>query len=110
MSMKIFPPEDTEDLRFQDHRYFKLAAEMSQLIVKICERLGHTLLRIEVAHTALYLFHAQARIVSFHRFDRFVYACATIFVAGKINEQLEPPEDIVRHCRDILKERKEMEK
>lgn len=41
-------------------------------------------LPLEVLHMALWVFHAQAKIVTYARFDRFLYACAAILVAMKL--------------------------
>ena len=85
-----------------------MAGDMASLIIKILERMKRN--KLEFVHTALFLFHCQAKVVSFHCFDRYAYACAAILVAAKLTENLEfYPKQIIKAMRAILRERKGME-
>lgn len=58
---------------------------------------------------SLFLFHCQAKVVSYHSFDRFIYACAAIFMSSKLTENMDfRPSFIISILRIILRERKGM--
>jgi hypothetical protein len=42
----------------------------------------------EIIQTAMFLFHAHARITGYAYFDRFVLAQASILLASKMNDQI----------------------
>jgi hypothetical protein len=60
----------------------------------------------QIIQIALFIFHAHAKITTYHKFDRFIHACAAILLAGKFTEQLEYPVDILKESRKILRERR----
>lgn len=55
--------------------------QMGVLIRSICQRLTT---RSDLIHVALFIFHAHAKIGSYHNFDRFIYSCASILIATKL--------------------------
>lgn len=103
--MKLFKVEDEE------HTYQLLAAEVSALVTSIVELLHRSPRKQQLVQIALFVFHVHAKLTTYHKFDRFVYACAAVLFAGKITEQIEYPMDIVRACRGVLRRKrgKEME-
>lgn len=81
----------------------KMTADMTNLIIRILERLM-TRRKLELVHMALFLFHCQAKVVSFHSFDRYTYACAAILVAAKLTENIDfYPKQIIKTLRTILR-------
>ena len=57
-------------------------------------------------HLALWIFHCQVKILTYQKFDRFIYLCGAILIGTKIGECLRNPIDIVHQLRTILKRRK----
>ena len=57
----------------------------------------------EMVQLAMFIFHSQAKIVTYHQFDRFVYAQAAILLSGKIIDMLDSPENIVKEFRKALR-------
>lgn len=63
--------------------------------------------KLELLHTAMFLVHCQAKVSSFHAFDRFIYACAAILVAAKVTENVEfYPISILKVLRALLREKR----
>jgi hypothetical protein len=52
---------------------------------------------------AMFLFQAQAKLIGYHGFDRFLYAQAAILLGGKLSEQFEYTVEIVRHFRSAVR-------
>ena len=52
---------------------------------------------------AMFLVHMQAKLASYHRFDRFIYAQAAILLGGKLIDQIENTESIVMEFRNVLR-------
>lgn len=40
----------------------------------------------QIVQTAMFIFHAHAKLTTYHAFDRFIYAQAAILLASKIND------------------------
>lgn len=81
----------------------RMTADMTGLIIKILERLLPRN-KLELVHMALFLFHCQSKVVSFHCFDRYTYACAAILVAAKLTENIDfYPKQIIKALRTILR-------
>lgn len=77
-------------------------------MLKMCERLLRRP-KLELLHTALFLLHCQAKVISYHSFDRFIYSCAAILVASKLTENMEfNGGHILKALRALLRERKGM--
>jgi hypothetical protein len=90
----------------EDDSYDRITADMSQLIISICERITN---RLDVCHLALYLFHCQAKVATYHRFDRFLYSCAAVLIATKLSENLKYPMEIIKVMRALLRTRRGIE-
>lgn len=101
--MKLFDPLE---LPPKDKPYLLLADQATTLIIQICESLKMSL---PALHAALWAFHCNALIMTFHRFDRFQYACGAIFVGSKLMEHLVSPIRILEACRRRLREKKNLE-
>lgn len=101
--MKLFPLTEENKL------YSNLSEEIARLIQEIIHRLLRSNKKHLLFQLSLFIFHAHAKIVTYHRFDRFIYACAAILFAGKLTEQIEFPADILKTCRTILREKKGIE-
>ena len=57
----------------------------------------------EVIQMAMFLVHMQAKISTYHNFDRFVYAMAAIMLGGKLIDQLDSTKSIVMTFRTALR-------
>jgi hypothetical protein len=86
-----------------------LAAQIAALLSEVVLKLTRTPKKHQSIQLALFIFHAHAKIVTYHRFDRFIYACAAILLAGKLTEQIEYPVDILKCLRSILREKRGLE-
>ena len=51
----------------------------------------------------MFLVHMQAKLVTYHRFDRFIYAQAAILLGGKFTDQIQYTENIVMEFRSALR-------
>jgi len=60
-------------------------------------------------HAALWVFHCNAILMGFHKFDRYMYACGAVLVGTKLMECLRYPTKILGACRKILRTRKSLE-
>lgn len=60
-------------------------------------------------HAALWVFHCNAIIMTYHKFDRFMYACGAVLVGSKLMECLRYPVQIIANCRKILRKKKNLE-
>lgn len=98
--MKLFVLE-TETGEFD-----KITGEITTLIINICERLLHRP-KMELVHTALFLLHCQTKVLNYHAFDRFIYACAAILVASKLTENMAfNAMQMLKVLRALLRERR----
>lgn len=98
--MKLCEREEGETDQFD-----RMTADMAAFILQVLSRVGKA--RPEVAHTALLLFHSQVKIVTYHRFERHIYACGAILVALKLTDNLTLyPVQLVKAYRTILRERR----
>ena len=52
---------------------------------------------------AMFLVHMQAKLVTYHKFDRFIYAQAGILLGGKLIDQIDHTENIVKEFRIVLR-------
>ena len=99
--MKLFDREEQEGSLFD-----RTTADITTLIIQILSRIGKQN-RPELTHTALLLFHCQVKIATYHRFDRFIYACGAILVALKLTDNLTLyPEQLLKTLRNMLREKK----
>ena len=100
-TMKLCEREQGEGDQFD-----KMTADMAALIMQILARIGKQN-RAEVCHTALLLFHGQVKIASYHRFERFIYACGAILVALKLTDSFTLyPLQLLKTYRAILRDNK----
>ena len=51
----------------------------------------------------MFLLHMHAKMVTYYRFDRFIYAQAAILLGGKLIDQLDYTESIVKEFRNVLR-------
>lgn len=101
--MKLFPLTEESNI------YASIISEVATLLQELVQRLVRTPKKHHVFQLSLFIFHAHAKIVTYHRFDRFIYACAAVLFAGKLTEQIEYPADILKTCRAILREKRGLE-
>jgi hypothetical protein len=98
--MKLFVLEE------EGGEFDRITGEVTALVITICERLLRRP-KLELVHTALFLLHCQAKVVSYHSFDRFMYACAAILVASKLTENIDfYPIHILKALRVLLREKR----
>ena len=81
------------------HTYNHLQAEIGVFITDIISFMIRSPKKTLLTQLALFVFHVHAKIATYPKMDRFIYACAAILFAGKITEQIEYPVDIVKISR-----------
>ena len=54
----------------------------------------------------MFILHAHAKIVSYHNFDRFIYAPGAILLATKICDEKEYATKIVSEFRNVVRARR----
>lgn len=100
--MKIF---DLEEVPAKEKPYQVLCTQATRMIIEICKSLD---VPLPALHASLWLFHCNSIVMTYHKFDRYLYACGAIFVGTKLMESLRDPVGILQVCRKLLRSHKNL--
>jgi hypothetical protein len=101
--MKLF---EVSEVPVKEAPYQLLHKQAVDMIIEICKSLE---ISLSAMHASLWIFHCNAILMGFHKFDRFMYACGAVLVGTKLMECLRIPTQILGVCRKSLRKRKNLE-
>lgn len=101
--MRLFDSQEIEPKKIP---YQQLQKQAVEVIREICMSLE---ISLPAMHAALWVFHCNAIVMGFQKFDRYIYACGAVLVGTKLMECLRYPIQILSTCRKFLRKRKGLE-
>lgn len=101
--MKIF---DLQEVPAKSPALLAIQKQAVEMIIEICKALE---ISLPAMHASLWVFHCNALIMGFGKFDRYIYACGAVLVGTKLMECLRYPTSILGECRKSLRRRKKLD-